>query len=324
MIITGSWGGFFYLFSPTVGNNLKNKKRKGSMQIKINGAPVEISVFTDRDTRFEVPVTRLNGEHGAIENVPDGTRELTIQVKLSPEVSMVAYIMQYGKNQILTRLEDLDSYKQGSRFLYYLPLWKSGGRLLPNPNGKSFRLFAISLAGRLKEVVVSVVQQGGTLFLIAQETYDEQLYRAGDVVDCPTMRKTKHYTLAMARDLLDGQDEFISGLPEMSQYVKPDTKKQQLELRYGEGLVLWYSKGKQLGAVLTTGGVCRCHWSAILTTRDRLKYLVRGEKILFLDTRVTEGTTQFKRELVDVQVEGAMPGLLDLKLELDEKDFEVC
>lgn len=302
------------------------------MKTVIDGTEVSFQVFTEPECRFEVPVTLLGDNHGELAVINGrAARELAIKVEMPRELCMMGYIMKDGDNFIVKRIAPVEQ-SEVKGFTFILPIEWNGKDPTPRtvPNGKSFRLLSIDTQGKLRETVTAIVRQGDKLFLTVQETYRDQLYRAGDVVRCPSMDGTKRATLAYVRDLLQELPDFVQGLPDISEYKRVDRQAQAINLRDGEGVVLWYSKRKQLGAVLLKSRnghpmTARAHFSQVLTIRCGLKYLKTGEKVLFRKVKPVEGGSSFKWELEEVQVTGMMPGLVDLSgvFKIEEGDLKI-
>lgn len=292
------------------------------MNILFYGEPAVLSII--QGGRFEVPITFNGGNIGLVGMIDGKSKSVTLKIELPSSLPVVAYTMKYGGNEITGHLE---GHSVGDTVYFEREVsleWKEGPTPQPpTDGGQNLRILSVDERGYLHEAVVALARQGDKLGLSFQETYCEQLFKAGDVITCPQMSSTKQHTLALVRDLLQGNEAFVQSLPAASTYQRPDLKKLALPLKSGEGLTLWYSKGGQNGAVLTKNGVAKIHFSQIQTDRFGFRYLERGEKVLFRGTEPIKGYSRFKCQLTDVVVKGVMPGLVDLKVDLDPERFQV-
>ncbi len=294
------------------------------MKLDIYGQPAEITLLAGP---FEVTIQ--NGgtvAHGLVTgHIYKGTEKVTLKVILPVGTPVLGYGMSYEGNRHQDDVVVREVAGGTQVFSKVIPIgWGGGTPQLPTNGGQSLRLLSVDVNGRLHDLVVSLVRQGDKLFVTVQETYREQLYKAGDLVVSPPMEKTRMSTLERVRKLLEGHDEFIATLPAASTYQKPDLKKQSLTLREGEGLVLWFADGMNSGSVLCRDGrQHKVHYTEILTIRHGRKFLRTGEKVLFRGKKPIPGRSQFPDQLTDVQVEGQFPQLLPLRFNPEPDDFTV-
>jgi len=298
------------------------------MKILQHGHELSVQVFDSKDSgeMFEFSVNSCGGNHGMVE-IPQNVQTVTIKVTVPNEMPVYAYAMQYGAN---SHTDHISGSTDGGNTSFCRNVrleWHGKERKVPQPptnGGQSLRLLSVDQTGRLHDLVVSIVKQSDKLFVTVQETYNEQLYRAGDLIVCPPMEKTRFHTLEMVRQMLEGNAEFVASLPEGAAYKRPNLKKQAVNLRPGEGLVLWFADGMNSGSVLCRDGrEHKVHFSRVLTVRQERRFLQKGEKVLFRGTEPIPGMSKFRDQLTDVTVEGMFPGLVTLNLELKPEDFQI-
>ena len=296
------------------------------MKVLFHGREMTVSLFDAAAGKmFEFPIVPSGGDHGTVE-ISNRVSSVILSAKVPKEIPVYAYAMHYGANNHTDEIQGEVMTDGEACYSKEIPL-KSNQSKTPQPptdGGQSLRLLSIDQSGRLHDRVISLVKQDDKLFVTVQETYNEQLYRAGDLVVCPPMEKTRLATLETVRRMLEGNAQFTACLPEASTYQRPDLKKQVLALRYGEGLVLWFADGMNSGAVLCKDGQQhKVHFSKILTIRQGRRFLRTGEKVLFRGTESVPGKSQFRDQLVNVEVEGMFPGLVELDINLKPEDFQI-
>lgn len=126
---------------------------------------------------------------------------------------------------------------------------------------------------------VALVSQKGVFWATTQCTYEVQCYRAGDVgghLRCPFFQEEKARESLMA--LLDNLfGSTLDKLPPISEYRPPAISPKPWP-DYGH--VLWWNCAMQYGAILTTEGVARVHWSQLKDVSG-LAYLAKDDIVTY-------------------------------------------
>lgn len=150
---------------------------------------------------------------------------------------------------------------------------------------------------------VALVSQDGVFFLTRQKTWRFDLFREDGRVVCPYFCEEAHPWPQMGRLIhsIFPADQ-IDRLAPADQYVPAEQSKEHLQ-EY-QGKVLWYNLAQGIGAVETTQGSARVHWTQA-PPRPRFHYLVPGETIVFQRLRELK-ETKLRRTKYLFEVEGVL------------------
>lgn len=159
----------------------------------------------------------------------------------------------------------------------------------PNNN---LRLLEVHHNGQVALWEISLISQEGYFFLTTQKVYCDQCYRKdGDKIFCAPFVKWPQILA-----FLDGKMA-VQNLPLMSDYK--NTPQASNGLVPNTSRVLWFNLAQGFGAITTSEGMARIHWSQILR-EERLAFLETGDlvsyKYLMKPNQTKSRKTAFPRE----------------------------
>jgi cold shock CspA family protein len=162
---------------------------------------------------------------------------------------------------------------------------------------------------------ISIIAQDGDFFLTCEKSYEPfRCYRSGSSLICPFFLKDEEKNvkgwpplITLIKRLLKSED--FEALPTSKAAEKDPPLHQQKKvngIQDGEGIVDWFSSDMQIGALRTTQGVVRVHWSNVVRNDFRRKFLQDGERVIFTEltppAQTKERPTGFKLEAIGVQL----------------------
>ena len=163
----------------------------------------------------------------------------------------------------------------------------------------NIRLLEVLSEGRFRIWEVALVSQGGDFFVTVQKTYEAYCYRDGEKFACPQFAKWPQL-VAFLEKLFEGK---VDELPLVASY-QPEPKTSTEGLAPSTGKVLWFNFAQGVGAIITSKGTARVHWTQV-AKRGRRAYLLPGESVRYSSLKAPQNTklrsSSFAKEAVRVK-----------------------
>lgn len=166
--------------------------------------------------------------------------------------------------------------------------------------GNNLRVLNIGDRGLVQIVEIALISQGGEFFVTQQETYYTRAYQKDGEIVVPKFDRWPQMA-GLIKDLLG---DFVGTLKDASEYI-PDDEDSGEQLVPGIGRVLWYNHAQGFGALATSQGGARVHWSQIKKQGPQFlsslhpRQFVRYEA-LHIPVQTKPRPTSFKLEAIGV------------------------
>lgn len=171
--------------------------------------------------------------------------------------------------------------------------------------GSGLRFIRLDKYGNFYLWEVAVVAEEHHLYLTRQKLYSAKFYRDGDKIVCPSKALSEWPEMVEFGKRIIRRKDCLSTLEPISNYQPPAD---QPEPRFaGDGVVQWYSVARGAGAIKTTQGLVKIHWSQVVAEPGQPKRIVelkQGQYVCFEGLREPFGDkhTSFKLEATGVLV----------------------
>lgn len=198
-----------------------------------------------------------------------------LEVAVSPNAGNIQVFTVDGKKDI-TLKRVVKSGNDGQIYRLTISVVKStGGEFFTSYPNNHLRLLKLETNGQFQIWEIAIVSQHSRFFLTTQQTMEAACYyQDSNQVVLPAVKWPQ--LLAFLKEHLCPEN-----LPLISEFQKA-TPIAAENLKSGTGRTLWFNHAMQVGALVTTEGVARVHWSQINrgngSTRNFLK---TGELVLF-------------------------------------------
>lgn len=244
-----------------------------------------------------------SAKDGFIGYLSGGDQTVLEAYVLEPELNIYGFTVDGKKNVVLKKDWALvaDPPLNCRKYLQKITvkISEEGVAHTEYPNN-NMRIISVDDNGQTQISEVALISQNGYFFLTIQTTYEFQCYHQGKILTAPMFDSRWPQLVQFIR----GLPMEISKLPDFSEYApSPAQKKRNLEPQTGR--VLWFNFSQGIGAIETSEGNARVHWSQI-KPRPRLAYLEPNElvsyKKLMEPVQTKARNTSFPRDALGVKV----------------------
>jgi len=159
-------------------------------------------------------------------------------------------------------------------------------------NSNNVRLLVVGEDGQVAIWEVAIVSQNGRFFLTSQQVHAVRCFNRQGRLACPYFEEAGRTWPQLVEAIATKID--VATLPDITRWMPSFLS--ETELTNGNAVVRWFNLASGMGAIRTSQGDVRVHWSQV-PERPELRYLLPGEavKIDRIDA-LTGGRSSFKFE----------------------------
>ena len=214
-------------------------------------------------------------------------------ISIDSNFSFSPFSVDGKKNVVLRKQKDAPSFCEGKWYEQNIniKLGQFGGVAHTEYNDNNIRLLEIrgDVVGVYEIALVSIE---GNFFVTQQCVYSTRCYRNAEEIWSPKFENWPQM-LTLLKGLFNG-----ANLPDVSEYKTPEEKTESFASNIGR--VLWWNCTQGFGAIQTSEGVARVHYSNVHRPGERLPYLKAGELVTFArlinPSQTQHRATTFKKE----------------------------